>query len=93
MKNILESIKQRRKDLGITQAEMAKRLRITQPQYQKVETSGNPSLKTLKAIALALDMELIILAKEKSREVFEVLSPKKLSPKDLSLLDQFGVEE
>lgn len=93
MKDILENIKQRRKDLGITQAEMAKRLRITQPQYQRIETAGNPSLKTLKAIALALDMELVLVPKEKSREINDVLRPQKLAQKVLSLFDQFEVEE
>lgn len=93
MKDILENIKQRRKDLGITQAEMARRLGITQPQYHRIETAGNPGLKTLKAISLALDMEMILVPKEKSREVHQVLRPQKLAHKVLSLLDQFEVEE
>lgn len=83
---ILEQLKARRKALGITQSEMAKRLKITQPQYQKIESSGNPNLKTLSSIALALDMKLLLVPKE------EMINFKK-AKKPLSLLDQFGVDD
>jgi len=44
---------------GLTQADVAKKLRISQQAYAKLESpKGNPSLDTLKRISVALDAEI-----------------------------------
>lgn len=91
--SLLKQLKDRRKELGITQSEMARRLKITQPQYQKIESSGNPSLKTLNSLALALDLKLILVPKEKAAQVEELTGRQRPAKKLLSLLDQFEVRD
>ena len=53
-------IRQARLSHGLTQAQLAKRLKITLQQLQKLETPGrsNPTVKTLAAISGALEEEL-----------------------------------
>ena len=46
-----------REYLGVTQAEMAKRMKITQPSYGQMERSRNPRPETLKKIAKALKID------------------------------------
>lgn len=51
-----ERVKARRKELGLTQAEMAERLGVSQPTYQAIEAGRfEPGLKQLYRVALALD--------------------------------------
>lgn len=50
-----------REDEGLTQAQVAERLGITQQAYQKLErTGGNPSVKTLAKVARALGREFMV---------------------------------
>jgi HTH-type transcriptional regulator/antitoxin HipB len=93
MHNILQEIKARRKELGMTQAEMAKKLKISQPQYQKIESGGNPSLKTLSAMAMALNMRIVLVPKEKSVDVEEIIHAKGLTGKPLSLGELYKVND
>lgn len=55
-----------RKDKKITQAELAKRTGISQPNINRFESGNyNPSLEMLVKVALALDMELNFQLREK----------------------------
>lgn len=92
MSNILIMLKERRKELGITQTQMAQRLGISQSQYQKIENGGNPSLKTLTSIALALNMKLMLTPIEKSLEIEQIIKPRKLQPLT-SLLEKFEIKD
>ena len=48
-----------REDAGLTQAQVAERLGVSQQAYQKLErTGGNPSIKTLAKVARALGRDL-----------------------------------
>jgi transcriptional regulator with XRE-family HTH domain len=51
-----ERVKARRKELGLTQVQLAERLGMTQPQYQGVESGVNePKLRMQYRIAAALE--------------------------------------
>lgn len=50
-----------REDAGLTQAQLADRMGITQQAYQKLErTGGNPSIKTLAKVARALGLHFAV---------------------------------
>jgi predicted transcriptional regulator len=54
-------VRQARERLGITQAELAARIGSTQPAIARLEAGGvSPSLATLRRIAAALGMELVV---------------------------------
>jgi transcriptional regulator with XRE-family HTH domain len=93
MNEILQAFKARRTELGITQTEMAKRLNISQSQYQKIENGGNPSLKTLTSMAMAVNMKLLLVPSEKSNEINQLIKPSPREKRFLSLLEQFEVKD
>jgi transcriptional regulator with XRE-family HTH domain len=93
MNEILQGLKTRRNELGITQTEMAKRLNITQSQYQKIESGGNPSLKTLTSMSMALNMKLQLIPLEKQSEINQLINPSKREKQIQSLFEQFEVKE
>jgi transcriptional regulator with XRE-family HTH domain len=55
-----EFIRERRKELGLTQAELAKRARIGQPYVSKIESGviRLPSTFTIESLAKALEMDI-----------------------------------
>lgn len=56
---IIQAIIDARKKSGLTQNQLAERTGIAQGDISKLENgSGNPSLKTLKRLASAMDMRL-----------------------------------
>jgi ribosome-binding protein aMBF1 (putative translation factor) len=58
---LAERVRQARERLGITQAELASRIGSTQPAIARLEAGGStPSLDTLRRIAAALDLELVV---------------------------------
>lgn len=58
-------IKSMRTERGLTQAELAKRMRVSQPYVAQLETRGaNPSVKTLHKIAKALKCNIWELISE-----------------------------
>lgn len=93
MNDILQAFKTRRKELGVTQTEMSKRLNISQSQYQKIESGGNPSLKTLTSMAMALNLKLLLVPSEKSTEIYHLIKPPVQAKRIKSLLEQFEVKE
>src|SRR5207302_10198624 len=58
---LAERVRQARERVGMTQAELASRIGSTQPAVARLEAGGiTPSLHTLRRIAAALDLELIV---------------------------------
>lgn len=73
---ILEQLKKRRKELGLRQKDMLLRMGMTRQQYNRLEIKGNPRLDTLELLAKGLDMELLLIPKEKLVAVQELLERK-----------------
>ncbi len=58
---LAERVREAREHLGITQAELAKRIGSTQPAMARLEAGGStPSFATLRRIAAALGLELVV---------------------------------
>lgn len=74
MQKILTQLKQRRKELKLTQKDMHSRIGISRQQYQALESKGNPRLDTLELVAVGLNSELMLIPKEKLRLVKEILN-------------------
>jgi len=72
--DIIHQIRTRRKTLGLQQSDMKLKIGMNQQQYQRIEKGGNPSLKTMELIAEGLDAELLLIPKDKLREVIRVLN-------------------
>ena len=70
---ILEQIKKRRKELGLLQKDMLLRVGMTRQQYNYLENKGNPRLDTLALLARGLEMELMLIPKEKLDAVQQIL--------------------
>lgn len=73
---ILEQLKKRRKELGLLQKDMLLRVGMTRQQYNQLERKGNPRLDTLALVAKGLDMELLLIPKEKLKAVQKILEGK-----------------
>ena len=59
--SLVHAMIEARKMAGFTQKQLAERTGIAQGDISKIENgNGNPSLKTLKRIASAMDMKLIL---------------------------------
>lgn len=70
---ILEQLKKRRKELGLLQKDMLLRVGMTRQQYNQLEKKGNPRLDTLTLLAKGLDMQLLLIPKEKLGAVRDIL--------------------
>ena len=58
---IVQALMDARKNVGLTQKQLSERTGIAQSDISKLESGdGNPSLKTLKRLAAAMDMTLRI---------------------------------
>jgi transcriptional regulator with XRE-family HTH domain len=53
---------------------MRLRAGLARQQYHRLENGGNPSLKTLELAAAGLNMALLMIPKERLREVRELLA-------------------
>ena len=59
--DLAEQVRGARERLGMTQAELAARIGSTQPAIARLEAGGvTPSLPTLRRIAAALSLELVV---------------------------------
>jgi transcriptional regulator with XRE-family HTH domain len=83
MSRILEQIRQRRKELGLTQAEMELRVGMSRQQYQRLESRGNPRLDNLELLAKGLKLELMLIPQEKLQAVRAALEDRS-EQKDVS---------
>ena len=73
MKTLLEQLRTRRKSLGLKQQDMLMRIGMSRQQYQRLETRGNPRLKTLELLAKGLESELLLVPSERLRAVKALL--------------------
>lgn len=80
MSKILDQIRLRRKELGLTQAEMMLRVGMSRQQYQRLESKGNPRLDNLELLAKGLKMELMLIPQEKLQSVRAALEGKTPTP-------------
>ncbi len=71
--SLLQQIKKRRLMLRLKQNDMMMRIGVSRQQYQRLESKGNPRLDTLELIAKGLNSELMLIPKEKLRDVIAVL--------------------
>ncbi|WP_193452204.1 helix-turn-helix transcriptional regulator [Pseudomonas nitroreducens] len=71
--SLLQQIKSRRKQLGLKGIDMPARTGINRQQYGLIEKSGNPSLETLDKIAEGLEAEIMLIPKELTRLVENIL--------------------
>jgi predicted transcriptional regulator len=63
--NIISSLQERRRSLGLTQAQVAKRAGVSQTHYSRIELGKlNPRLTTLRDIARAMSAELVLVPSE-----------------------------
>ncbi len=69
-----QQLKQRRKLLGLQQADMLLRIGMNQQQYQRIEAEGNPRLETLGLIAQGLEAELVLVPLTRLAEVLALLA-------------------
>ena len=59
---------------------------LSRQQYQRLESKGNPRLNTLELIALGLKAELMLIPREKLRDVQALLTGERLTLRDHSEL-------
>ena len=71
--SLLQQLKKRRLMLRIKQNDMMMRIGVSRQQYQRLESKGNPRLDTLELIAKGLNSGLMLIPKEKVRDVIAVL--------------------
>jgi len=74
MSSIHEQLRGRRRQLGLQQSDMWLRAGLSRQQYNRLENGGNPSLKTLELAAAGLNLVLLLVPKERLREVRELLA-------------------
>jgi transcriptional regulator with XRE-family HTH domain len=78
MSKLRNQLKNRRKELKLTQDEMMLRVGMSRQQYQRLESRGNPTLENLELIAKGLKLELMLIPLEKLQGVRAVLEGKQL---------------
>lgn len=67
--DIQQQLRERRKALGFTQKEVARRVDMPRQQYQRLENGGNPRLDTLLLVAASLNSDLMLVPRNKRAEV------------------------
>jgi transcriptional regulator with XRE-family HTH domain len=77
MSKIHQQLKARRKALGLKQEDMMLRVGMPRQQYQRLESKGNPRLETLELLAKGLKMEVMLIPREKLRDVEDFLAGRK----------------
>ncbi len=73
MSKLHQQLKARRLALGLTQEDMFMRIGMSRQQYHRLESRGNPRLDTLELVAAGLEMELLLVPKEKLLAIKKVL--------------------
>ena len=93
---IVQVFHARRKALGLTQRETARRSGIKQYLVSRFESGQDLRLSTLLKLAQALDLELLPVPREDAAKVQSLLQAKReppLSPKPPSLLERYRVKD
>jgi transcriptional regulator with XRE-family HTH domain len=81
VKKFLIQIKTRRLTLGLKQKDIYGLVGISRQQYQRLESKGNPRLKTLQLVAKGLDSELLLVPKDKLKAVNLLITELDAAPK------------
>lgn len=92
MNKILDQIKRRRKELGLTQAEMMLRIGMSRQQYQRLESKGNPRLDNLELLAKGLKMELMLIPQERLQAVKVLLEERGNVTSERATSNNFAAE-
>jgi transcriptional regulator with XRE-family HTH domain len=93
---IIQAFRARRKALGLTQRETARRSGSKQYLVSRFESGQDLRLSTLLKLALALDLELLPVPREDAAKVQSLLQAKReppSSPKPPSLLERYHVKD
>ncbi|TFZ53338.1 helix-turn-helix domain-containing protein [Serratia proteamaculans] len=62
-------LKDKRAELGWNQKDFLMKIGMTQQQYQRIESGSDMRMSTLLRILMAMDLECVIVPKNKVREV------------------------
>ncbi|KFB87295.1 UNVERIFIED_ORG: helix-turn-helix protein [Serratia quinivorans] len=62
-------LKEKRAELGWNQKDFLMKIGMTQQQYQRIESGRDMRMSTLLRILMAMDLECVIVPKNKVREV------------------------
>ncbi|MFP7608397.1 helix-turn-helix domain-containing protein [Serratia quinivorans] len=62
-------LKEKRAELGWNQKDFLMKIGMTQQQYQRIESGSDMRMSTLLRILMAMDLECVIVPKNKVREV------------------------
>ena len=85
MSKIHEQLKARRKALGLKQEDMELRVGMSRQQDQRLESKGYPRLDTLELVAKGLKLDVMLIPREKRRDVEDLLSGKRQMGSGLQL--------
>lgn len=66
---ISTKLKEKRAELGWNQKDFLMKIGMTQQQYQRIESGSDMRMSTLLRILMAMDLECVIVPKNKVREV------------------------
>jgi transcriptional regulator with XRE-family HTH domain len=89
-----EILKQRRLDLGLTQAGLADRAGIEQSQVSKIERNLDVRLSTLMKLLTALDLDLLLAPRIRSGPESPIHATSRRSlPKAGTLLERFAIPD
>ena len=73
LKELPALLKQKRLQLGLSQQDMRMRTGMTQQQYQKIEAGSDPRLSTLLRLLEGMELELMLVPRQRVQEVKELL--------------------
>lgn len=98
IENITKLLSDRRKELGMEQADMYMRIGMKQQQYQRIEAGSDIKLSTLLRVLEGLDLELSIYPRDKSKPLKQTKVATSETPQSLEddtddLTFWFGSEE
>lgn len=88
-----EALRARRSELGLSQAEVARRSGIQQRQVSLFERGGDVTLSTLQKLVKALDIVLLPLPREEAAKFENLKAENKPAPSARSLLERYRVED
>lgn len=69
-----ELLKKRRLELDLNQKDMLMKIGMSQQQYQRIESGGDPRLSTFLRILEGMDLEMMLVPRKRVLEVQELLS-------------------
>jgi HTH-type transcriptional regulator/antitoxin HipB len=76
LKQLPELLKQRRIQLDLNQKDMLMRIGMSQQQYQRIEAGADPRLSTLLRILEGMDLEMMLVPRQRVQEIEALLEGK-----------------